>query len=131
MAFSKTPLIRLSDVKQLAALHCTQEEIAAFLGVGLKSLQKIIATDERVAECIREGQASGKISLRRKQFFLAGHNATMAIHLGKQLLGQTDKSQVQVSGPDGGPVETMDYSKLTVDERKSLRAALTKAIQST
>lgn len=130
MAFNRRPVIKLTDVKRLAALHCTQEEIAAWLGIGLATLRKVILNDKRVAECIREGQATGKISLRRKQFSLAGHNAAMAIHLGKQLLGQTDKSALTVSGPDGGPVETIDYSKLTVDERKSLRQALTKIVQS-
>ena len=130
MAFNKRPVIKLTEVKKLAALHCSQEEIAAYLGIGLSILRKVIQNDQRVAECIREGQATGKISLRRKQFSLAGHNAAMAIHLGKQLLDQTDKSALTVSGPDGGPVETLDYSKLTLDERTALRKALTKAIQS-
>ncbi len=130
MAFHKRPVIKLTAVKKLAALHCTQEEIAAYFGISLIVLRRVMKNDERVAECIREGQATGKISLRRKQFGLAGYNAAMAIHLGKQLLDQTDKSALTLSGPDGGPVETLDYSKLTLDERAALRKVLTKAVQS-
>ena len=42
----------------------------------------------------------GKMSLRRYQFELAKHNATMAIFLGKNFLGQTDNQEVELSGKD-------------------------------
>lgn len=42
------------------------------------------------ADVAAEKRAVGKISLRRAQWELAKRNATMAIWLGKQYLGQTD-----------------------------------------
>ncbi len=130
MAFKRSPVIKLTEVKKLAALHCSLGEIAAYFGTTVATLKRIMDNDVRVAQCIHEGEALGKISLRRKQFSLANYNSAMAIHLGKQLLGQTEKSTMALTGADGGPVETMDYSKLSLDERKILRVALTKALQS-
>ena len=50
----------------------------------------------------------GKASLRSAQFkaALAG-NATMLIWMGKQLLGQRDKLDHEVTGKDGGPIQTI------------------------
>ena len=34
-------------------------------------------------------------------------NATMGVWLGKQLLGQRDMAQTEVTGKDGGPIMTI------------------------
>lgn len=44
----------------------------------------------------QQKSAPGKISLRRKQFRMAESNAAMAIWLGKQYLGQKDKSELSL-----------------------------------
>lgn len=44
--------------------------------------------------------ADGKISLRRTQFRMAETNVSMAIWLGKQILGQKDQQEVAVSSAD-------------------------------
>jgi len=119
--------IKISTLKQLCELQCTREEIAAAFSITTAQLDKLIEKDEAVREAINYGKTQGKISLRRSQFRLAKVNASMAIHLGKQYLGQTDKTQLEVSGPNGGPVETFDYSKLTPDERAALRETLQRA----
>jgi len=43
------------------------------------------------SEVYAQKRGSGRISLRRIQFRLAQKNAAMAIFLGKNMLGQTDK----------------------------------------
>lgn len=79
--------IDVAQLEKLAAIHCTNEEIAAVLGCSSDTLTR------RFAEHIKKGKANGRASLRRQQWALAqNNNATMLIWLGKQLLGQTDKN---------------------------------------
>lgn len=74
-------------VEKLANIQCTQEEIASFLNLSVRTLQR----DEEFCRLYKKGQDNGKMSLRRMQFKLADKNPTMAIWLGKQYLGQRDK----------------------------------------
>lgn len=123
--------VRVSELKRLMELHPTGEEIAAYFGISKTAWSKLLDKDEVIRTAFEEGQGLGKISLRRKQHALAGHNASMAIHLGKQHLGQEDKSQMELSGPGGGPIKSethnYDFEKLNDAERATLRKALEKA----
>lgn len=83
-------------VEKLAGIQCTQEEIANFLDISVRTLQR----DEEFCRIYKKGQDNGKMSLKRYQFKLAEKNTAMAIWLGKQYLGQKDNidiSQDQVS----------------------------------
>jgi hypothetical protein len=84
-------------VRQLAAIHCTVDEIAAVMDCSKDTLER------RFAALIEKGREEGRASLRRVQYkaALAG-NATMMIWLGKQLLGQKDRQEV--TGADGAPL---------------------------
>ena len=73
-------------VEKLANIQCTQEEIASFLGLSVRTLQR----DEEFCHIYKKGQENGKMSLRRIQYKLAEKNTSMAIFLGKQYLGQRD-----------------------------------------
>ena len=73
-------------VEKLASIQCTQEEIANFLNLSVRTLQR----DEEFCRLYKKGQDNGKMSLRRYQFKLAEKNTSMAIFLGKQYLGQKD-----------------------------------------
>lgn len=73
-----------------------------------------------------EGRQLGLVSLRRKQFSLAGINATMGVWLGRQYLGQREVVTNELTGRDGGPVE-IDLSRLTKAERDELRQLLGRA----
>lgn len=73
-------------VEKLASIQCTQEEIANFLNLSVRTLQR----DEEFCRLYKKGQDNGKMSLRRIQFKLAEKNTSMAIFLGKQYLGQKD-----------------------------------------
>lgn len=86
-------LIDYDVVEKLASIQCTQEEIANFLDVSVRTLQR----DEEFCRIYKKGQDNGKMSLRRTQFRLAEHNVTMAIWLGKQYLGQSDKQEVNTN----------------------------------
>lgn len=83
------------DQKQfenLCALQCTEEEICDWFEITDKTLARWCRETyhKRFSEVFREKRSGGKISLRRSQFRLAEKNATMAIWLGKQYLGQKD-----------------------------------------
>lgn len=81
--------------EQLCGLMCTQSEIASMLGVHADTLrnQTLEEYGEDFSTVYKKYSESGKCSLRRNQFVLSKKNAAMAIWLGKQWLGQTDKSQ--------------------------------------
>lgn len=73
-------------VEKLASIQCTQEEIANFLDISVRTLQR----DDKFCHVYKKGMDNGKMSLRRTQFKLAEKNTSMAIFLGKQYLGQRD-----------------------------------------
>lgn len=78
-------------VEKLANIQCTQEEIASFLEISVRTLQR----DEEFCRIYKKGQENGKMSLRRMQYKLAEKNTSMAIFLGKQYLGQRDNVEVK------------------------------------
>ena len=88
------PMKKLNDVgaeivRKLAAVMCTEEEIASVLEVSVEVLHNKL-NDRTFSEYYKSGKEEGNASLRRTQFELAKKNATMAIWLGKQYLGQRD-----------------------------------------
>lgn len=86
--------INPEQVTRLAAIGCTNEEIASVVGCSHDTLVR------RFKEVLAEGRLQGKASLRRKQFELAlAGNTTMLIWLGKQVLGQSDKQEITQTGP--------------------------------
>lgn len=90
----------IDTITSLAAIMCTDEEIASVLGVSVDTLtrEENAAT---FAEAKKNGIADGKSSIRKYQFALAKKNPTMAIWLGKQYLGQkeNDGTKDDVSVP--------------------------------
>lgn len=79
------------QVEAFASAGCTNEEIGALLGVSDDLLVR------RFADHIKKGRAFGKGRLRSKQYAEAMNgNVTMLIWLGKQMLGQTDRSDVTI-----------------------------------
>ena len=79
-------VIDYEAVEKLASIQCTQEEIANFLDLSVRTLQR----DDEFCRLYKKGQDNGRMSLRRMQFKLAEKNTSMAIFLGKQYLGQRD-----------------------------------------
>lgn len=90
------------DQKQfenLCGLQCTLEEFCGWFNVTDKTLDSWCKRTygKHFSEVFREKRGTGKISLRRSQFQLAQTNATMAIWLGKQYLGQRDQIETTVA----------------------------------
>jgi hypothetical protein len=86
----------LKLVENLAGIMCTDEEIASILGCS-RDLFYTEDNNELYRQAIKKGNAQSKQSLRRLQFKLAEKNATMAIWIGKQYLGQTDVITAQTT----------------------------------
>lgn len=83
------------QIRELARIHCTMEEIAAVMGCSVDTLER------RFADTIKEERNFGKSSLRRWQFKAAsGGNSALLIWLGKQYLGQRDKEDIDLNSKD-------------------------------
>ena len=84
--------INSEQFKKLCELHCTKEEIAGFFSCSEDTIERYCKKEygESFAMSFKKLSVGGKMSLRRYQFDLAKHNASMAIFLGKQMLGQRD-----------------------------------------
>lgn len=83
-------------VESMCAIHCTQVEIAAILGINIDTLADSVKTNFGISfsEYYSQKSSGGKMSLRRKQYTQAMEgNVTMQIWLGKQWLGQSDKME--------------------------------------
>lgn len=84
-------------ITNMAAIMCTDEEIAACLGVSIDTLTRE-ENAAAFAECKEKGAGNGKKSLRRIQFEIAKKgNAAMAIWLGKQWLGQKEPERQETT----------------------------------
>ena len=93
--------IDLEQAEKLGALQCTYAECAAFLTTPERKISEGFLKSRRdFIDSYKKGFSVGKISLRRTQFRLAEKSAAMAIWLGKQYLGQTEKNEVVI--PDAG-----------------------------
>ena len=89
-------------IEQLASFGCTNTEIASFFGCSSDLIEK------SYSEFLTKGRDKGKIRLRQMQWKAADKgNVAMLIWLGKQVLGQTEKSEVKWENPVDG-VEFID-----------------------
>lgn len=87
------------DKKQfenLCGLQCTLEEVCGWFDVTDKTLDRWCRETygANFSEVFKQKRGKGKIALRRSQWRLAENNATMAIWLGKQYLGQRDTADI-------------------------------------
>ncbi len=108
--------IDAEQVTRLAAINCSYQEMAAVLDCDPSTLTR------RFAQLIEKGRATGRMSLKRKQWEMAmGGNITMLIWLGKQNLGQTDKVDQKIetnSAVDNELAKLREEVKAALNERK-------------
>lgn len=116
--------VTVSKIRMLASLQCSEVEAAAELGISKTAFAEMLRIDVKAREVWERGKADGRTRIRRAQFGLAERNAQMAIFLGKQYLGQTEIQVVEHSGRDGGPIKTLDLTKLDQKGRDQLREIL-------
>ena len=112
------------DQKQfenLCGLQCTLEEICGWFDVCSDTLETWCKRTYKrsFSEVFAQKRGAGKISLRRSQWRLAEKNATMAIFLGKQFLGQRDNIDVTVADAKGIALDELEKRVLEDDESGS------------
>lgn len=79
------------QVRTLAGIMCTQEEIAAVVKCSVDTLAR------RFADEIKTGRMEGKASLRRHQYQRAVNGSdAMLIWLGKQYLDQKEPNRYEI-----------------------------------
>ena len=86
-----------SNFEKLCQMQCTLEEIAGFFDCCDDTINNWCKEvyDDNFSGVYKKKSVAGKISLRRNQFKIAENNASMAIFLGKQYLGQRDNIEVE------------------------------------
>lgn len=112
------------DQKQfenLCGLQCTLEEICGWFDVTDKTLDGWCKRTYHASfsEVFKQKRGAGKISLRRSQWRLAEKNATMAIFLGKQFLGQRDSVDVAVTDAKGIALDELEKMVMQNDAETS------------
>ena len=88
------------ELEKLSMLQCTRAEICSWFNVSEPTLIdwcKRTYDGRDFLTVFNEKREGGKISLRRMQWQLAEKSPAMAIFLGKNLLGQTDKLEQTVN----------------------------------
>lgn len=79
------PNLDREQIKRLASIMCTEEQIAAFCNVSVNVIRRHYSVE------VQTGHDTGKIQLRQWQMEQAQKgNIDMLKWLGKQFLGQTD-----------------------------------------
>lgn len=102
--------------ENLCAIQCTEIEICGCFDCCEDTLNKWCKENYRnengkpmtFSEVFAEKRQKGRASLRRSQFRLAEKNATMAIFLGKQFLGQRDSVDVAVTDAKGIALDELE-----------------------
>lgn len=108
----------LMAVTHIAERQCPDEEIAAYLGISYSTFKRRKREDPELSEAVELGRDTGKQKLRNVQWESAmGGDRTMMIWLGKQYLGQSDKTDFL--GRDGKPFEfTIAINSQNGDQEK-------------
>ena len=108
--------IDLAVLRRAAAIGCTNEELAVVVGVCSKTFYDHLKQDPDMQQAIDEGRQAGRTTLRRLQWQRANAGSdTMLIWLGKQLLGQRDKAQIEAD-VNGTWVVQMPPETSSIDE---------------
>ena len=87
------------EFEKLCFLQCTKQEFCSWFDTTDKTLERWCKETYGMgfSDVFRIKRENGIISLRRTQFQLAEKSPAMAIFLGKNLLGQTDKMEQTVN----------------------------------
>ena len=127
----KAVRIDLVELEKLSAMQCTDEEVAAFFHVKVRTIERRRQRQPAFAAAMERGRAKGRISVRRTLHSQAAQGSVAAaIFLAKNLLGYRDVRRNEHSGPDGGPIPIdggLDLSRLSAEEIEQLSALVDKA----
>lgn len=122
MARTGRPKIQIDKImfEKLCGLMCTEDDIANFFNCSIDTINNWCKSeyDMTFSDIYKKKSVVGLISLRRNQWKLSEKNASMAIWLGKQYLGQTDKVETT------GEIKTTPTIKLEVVDNSELERVL-------
>jgi AraC-like DNA-binding protein len=93
----------------MVRIQCTLQECCSILGMSDTTLNRRLKErgEDNFEALYRRYNDEGRMSLRRMQWQAAENgNASLLIWLGKQYLNQRDKSNLEVTGEDGGAIIT-------------------------
>jgi hypothetical protein len=123
--------IDIAELEKLCGMQCTDEEIAAFLGISTRTIERRRKV-QKFRDIMDQGRAKGRVSVRRHLFRqAANNNVAAAIFLAKNLLGYRDVVNTEHTGLAGGPIQIAakpDLSGLTDEELEQLRAITDKTL---
>ena len=123
--------IDMAEVEKLYSMLCTDDEVAAFVGVSTPTLRRRMR-QRKFRETVERAKARGKVSVRRNLFRMASNgNVAAAIFLAKNVLGYRDVVANEHTGPQGGPIQLAarpNLSQLTDDELRQLQAIARKSL---
>ena len=108
------------QVRTLARLSCSYEEIADVLKIGRSTFAKKLKEEKTIREAYDRGKSEGTVSLKRAQFDIAvAGNTAMLIWLGKNRLGQADKieSKNETEITSTGALDRLNHSISRIIER--------------
>lgn len=111
--------INKEQFEKLCAIQATEEEIAGWFNCSEETIRRFCKKEykKQFCEVYKSLSANGRISLRRTQFKIAeAGNATMAIWLGKQILGQRDRQDVALDAEKDFVINIMPASVGKVDD---------------
>ena len=111
--------INKTEFEKLCFLQCTEREFCSWFDVSDETLNKWCKENydgRTFLDVFKEKRENGLISLRRTQFQLAEKSPAMAIFLGKNLLGQTDKVEQTVNDISESKGITINFSDKAVSD---------------
>jgi len=115
-----TVIVNWEQVEKLLQIQCTRDEIASVMNMDSKTLVKHIKDEKDLTfeEYKNLHSGLGKANLRKQQMAAAEKgNTGMLIWLGKQYLGQAEKSEIAISDQKSdGLIELEEYGKTWTDE---------------
>ena len=108
--------------------HCTEYEVAAFLVVSYQCWYNFKKRNPEYQELVDQQRNLGKAALRRMQFkkAMVDEDKTMLIFLGKQYLGQSDKTEGAGGSKNYVQVNIDKLQIMTDEELNVLESALGK-----
>jgi hypothetical protein len=116
--------IDIDQLRNMVRIQCTAEECSSVLEVDADTLDARLKENGYAgfSDFYKRYSGEGKASLRRAQWKAAQDgNPTMLVWLGKQMLGQRDKQDLDHTSSDGSmtPVTIITNTIVKPDEPKS------------
>jgi hypothetical protein len=110
----KAAQIDLLQLEQLCSMECSDQEIAGFFSVSVRTIQNRRA-QRKFGDVMRRGDAKGRMSIRRAQVRqVEAGNVPMIIWMSKNRLGQKDTGGcISMSLP---PIKTAEDVDVAAEE---------------